>query len=137
MDYKEALEIGQARARRAAEAIEKWTGAKACAVCAVKPAGDAGEEGPAEWEPVGENSWKEVACDEGFTGAGGYHLLVVDEDGVPKASTVDRFALPMVIALAEGLPMPVADPGHGELWRLMGQAEERRTARHWALHMEA
>jgi len=135
MEYKEALEIGLVRARRAAEAIER-SGAKACAVCAVKPEADAGGGRPGDWEPVGERSWKDVARDEGFTGGGGYHLIVVDEDGVAKASTVERFGIPEILWLAEGMPMPLADPGHGELWCLMGQEEDRRDARDWALHTE-
>ena len=61
MDYGRAVEIGRGRAEEAAEAIRRWTGAEAMAVCAVKPA-----PGRGRWQPVGPQSLKEIARDDGW-----------------------------------------------------------------------
>ena len=55
--------------------------------------------------------FKEIARDDGRMGAGNYHVLVVDEDGVTKASSRERYPLEQAVQLAARVPMPVACPG--------------------------
>lgn len=119
MDYKKALEIGHKRAEEAAEAIHRWTGVEALAVCAVKP--DSTDE---RWRPVGKRSFKEIARDDGLRGDGRYHLLIVDENGTTKACTRKRYPLGEALRMADRLPIRVAMPGTGELWNEL-EKEER------------
>ena len=131
MKYKKALDMGHERANQAAKAIHRWTGVKAHAVCAVKPGrGDHG------WRPVGQQSWKEIARDDGFRGNGDFHLLVIDEDGAVKACSKDRIPLGEVLGLADRLPLPVAMPGRGQLSQHMAEEDLRTNARDYALHVE-
>jgi len=132
MKYSKALAIGHRRAEEAADALRRWTGVAACAVCGVKPA-----PGGRGWEPVGAGSRKEIVRDSGFRGEGKYHLLVVDESGTAKACTRDRFPLGEVLRLADQLPMTVAMPGQGKLSRALEEEDLRVNARNDALHMEA
>ena len=118
MDYRKALDIGHERANHAADALRRWTGVEALAICAVKP--DSADDG--RWKPVGGRSFKEIARDDGFHGDGRYHLVIVDADGTAKACSRKRYDLAEVLRLAERLLLPVALPGKGELWR---QTEEK------------
>jgi hypothetical protein len=86
---------------------------------------------------VGKGCWKEISKHTGAVGSDTYHLIVVDEAGNVKACSNHRFELPEVLRLAERLPLPVAEPGHGELWRAMEQEESAREARTWVLHPDA
>lgn len=113
MDYQKALETGRVRAEQAAQAMQRWTGVKAIAVCAVKPAGGSDSRTIGDWQPVGRRNYKEIARDEGIYGRGNYHLLVVDESGTAKACSVERFALAKVLRLAERLALPMAVHGRG------------------------
>ena len=131
MDYKKALDIGHERADQAAEAIRRWTGVKAMAVCAVQPG-----RGKRDWKPVGQQSWKEIAQDNGFRGGGNFHLLVIDEDGAVKACSKDRFPLGEVLRLANRLPLPVAMPGRGQLSQRLDEEDLRTDATEHALHVE-
>ena len=70
MRYEQALKIGRARAEMAAEAIRRWTGVKATAVCAVKPALGSDPRTTGKWEPVGQRNYKEIARDDGIQGRG-------------------------------------------------------------------
>jgi hypothetical protein len=117
MKYKRALEIGRARAEAAAEAMQRWTSAKACAVCAVKPGTGWDAYRTGDWMPVGQQCYKEIARDDGSQGKGNYHLLVMDEEGVIKACSLERFPLAEALRLTKRLPMSVALPGKGELWQ--------------------
>jgi hypothetical protein len=69
-------------------------------------------------------------------GDGRYHLLVVDERGAVKACSRDRFPLPEALRLVERLPLQVAMPGQGELWRLLQEEDLRKDAREHGLHVE-
>jgi len=116
MKYEKALEIGRTRADMAAEVIQRWAGVKAIAVCAVKSAYGQNLEAR-EWEPVGKQSYKEIARDDGMLGGGNYHLLVVDKAGTAKACSMERFPLDKVLNLADRLPLIVAASYKGELWK--------------------
>jgi hypothetical protein len=136
MEYGKALKIGRTRAEEAAETIRRWTGIKACAVCAVKPACGRNPGTTRAWVPVGQESWKEIARDDGIRGRGNYHLLVVDKNGEVKACSLERFPLGEVLRMADRLPMRVAKPGEGELWKCLDEEDRRIEAKYHALHAE-
>jgi len=129
MNYKKALDMGHERANQAAEAIRRWTGVKAYAVCAVQPG-----RGNRDWKPVGQHGWKEIAKDDGFYGDSKYHVLVVDETGTVKACTKKRFPLGEALRLADRLPLPVAKSG--DLSKQLEELELRTNARDHALRVE-
>jgi hypothetical protein len=129
VDYKKALDVGRVRADVAAKALRRWTGVPSMAVCAVKPGRD-GER----WLPVGEQSFKEIARDDGFRGGGDYHLLVVDEDGTAKACSRKRFPLVEALRLVKRLPLPVV--AGGELSQVLQEQDLREDAREHGLHVE-
>jgi len=129
--YEKALDLGRLRARDAARALRRWTGVESMALCAVKAA-----PWPERWLPVGEQSYKEIALDEGYRRSGKYSLLVVDETGAVKACSRKLYALAEVLRLADRLPMPVAMPGRGELWRQIREEDRREDAREHGLHVE-
>jgi hypothetical protein len=134
MKHEKALAIGIAHANVAAEAIQRWTGVKAIAVFAVKSVPGIGSRASESWEPVGTNSYKEIARDDGMRGGGNYHLLVVDDSGTAKACTLQRYPLAEVLKLAGRLPLAVASPGEGELWKRLVQQDDRRYAVDRAKH---
>jgi len=88
------------------------------------------------WKPVGRESLKEIARDDGICGGGRYHLLVVDERGAVKACSRDRLPLAEALWLMERLPLRVAMPGQGELWRELREAGRREDAREHGLRVE-
>jgi len=136
MDYGKALDIGRARAEQAAEALTRWTGAAAYPVCAVKPAYGTDPLTARTWKPVGRESLKEIARDDGIRGGGRFHLLVLDERGAVKACSRDRFSPAEALRLVERLPFRVAMPGRGELWRLLQEGDLREDACEHGLHVE-
>jgi len=136
MNYQKALEIGKIRAKEAAEAIRRWTGVEAYDVCAVKPARSTDRRRTRDWQPVGRQSLKDIACDKGFRGDGDYHLLVIDEDGTVKATSRDRYPLGEVLRLADRPPMRVAILNDGELWKKLEEEDLRINARANALRIE-
>jgi len=136
MKYGKALDIGRARAEQAAKALARWTGVAAYPVCAVKPAYGTDPLTARTWKPVGRESLKEIARDDGIRGGGRYHLLVVDERGKVKACSRDRFPPAEALRLVERLPLPVAMPGQGELWQRLQEEELRQDAREHGLHVE-
>jgi len=136
MKYGKALDIGRARAEQAAKALARWTGVATYPVCAVKPAYGTDPLTARTWKPVGRESLKEIARDDGIRGGGRYHLLVVGERGTVKACSRDRFPLAEALRLMEQLPLQVAMPGQGELWRLLQEEDRREDAREHGLHVE-
>ena len=129
MQYEKALDIGRLRARDAARALRRWTGVEAMALCAVKAA-----HWRERWLPVGEQSFKETALDEGYRHSGKYSLLVVDETGAVKACSRKLYPLAEVLRFAGRLPMPVM--ADGELSRLLQERDLREDVREHALHVE-
>jgi hypothetical protein len=137
MRYEQALKIGKARAEQAAEVLRRWTGIKAIAVCAVKTAYDSEPRTTKKWEPVGQRSYKEIARDDGVRGRGNYHLLVLDKNGAAKACSMERFPLGEVLELADRLPLSVAAPGKGELWKQLAEEDYRMYAVYRAKYPDA
>ena len=136
MDYAKALNIGRMRADTAAKALGRWTGIEAMSVCAVKPKYGDDPRRARDWKPVGEQSFKEIAQDDGAQGGGNYHLLIVDDEGTGKACSRKRFPLPEALRLMERLPLPVAVTGRRELSRRLEECELGTTAREHALQVE-
>jgi hypothetical protein len=87
---------------------------RAVEVCAVKPAKDAGLDAR-DWEPVGEDSFKEVCIRSGPTGGQEAYVLVVDGGGTAKACTQKAYALPIAVQIARGIPLPVFAGRNGTL----------------------
>jgi len=137
MRHSNAFEVGRARAEQAAATLQAWTGIGAVAVCVLRsrPNRDAGHAG--DWQPVGEGCWKEICSHNGAMGSDTYHLLVVDEAGSVKACSRERLDLRTVLELAERVPLPVASPGEGELWRALEREENTREARSRVLYADA
>jgi len=99
------------------------------ALCAVKAA-----RWPERWLPVGEQSYKEIARDDGYRGGGDYALLVVDETGAVKACSRKLYPLAEVLRLADRLPLPVM--ADGELSKVLRERDTRDDVREDALHVE-
>jgi hypothetical protein len=137
MDYKLALDTGHKRAEQAAEALARWTGVQTYPLCAVQPAPGSDPRTKGNWEPVGQQSYKEIARDEGIYGKGNYHVLVVDENGTAKACSRKRFALADVLRLVERLPLPVAAAGWGELWGALDRKANAGEVRSRSVRAEA
>jgi hypothetical protein len=137
MDYEDALKIGRARAENAARVLQRWAGVKATAVCSVRPLPGGDPDNARDWEPIGTGCWKEICRHTGALGHGEYHLLVVDETGSVKACSRERFDLQKALELASRLPLPVAEPGTGELWLAMEGVENAREARSRVLYADA
>jgi len=127
MNYRDALRIGRDRADQAAEIIRRWANVAAYPVCAVRPTQGDGDSAHG-WDPVGRQSFKEIVRDDGAFGLGDFHLLVVDEQGSAKACSKERFALAKAVELATRVPLPVAMPGRGELWRELEARHDRAAA---------
>lgn len=102
----------------------------------VKPACGADPGTTRAWVPVGQESWKEIARDEGIRDRGNYHLLIVDFNGTAKACSLERFPLGEVLRLVDRLPLRVAAPGEGELWKRLDEEDRRATTRFRALHVD-
>jgi len=137
MDYKLALDTGRKRAEQAAEALARWTGVETYPLCAVQPAPGSERRGARDWEPVGQQSYKDIARDEGIYGRGNYHVLVVDEHGTAKACSRKLFGWVDVLRLVERLPLPVAAPGWGELWNALDRKPDAGEVRSRSVRAEA
>jgi hypothetical protein len=92
MQYEEALIIGKRRRTDAAMALAGYVRERVTEVCAVKPSKDSGLDAR-DWEPVGEESFKEICIRTGLTGDKEAYLLVVDRDGTAKACTQRTYPL--------------------------------------------
>jgi len=67
MEYEQALIIGKRRRTDAALALGTYVRERATEVCAVKPARGAGLDAR-DWEPVGEENFKELCARTGPCG---------------------------------------------------------------------
>ena len=106
MDYEQALVIGKRRRSDAMMTLTMYVQERALEVCAVKPSRDSGLDAR-EWEPVGEESFKEICIRSGGMTSGEAHLLIVDADGTAKACTQKTYALPIALQMARWIPLPV------------------------------
>ena len=125
MEYEQALIIGKRRRADAAVALGGYVRERVTDLCAVKPSKDAGLDAR-DWEPVGEENYKEVCIRRGPTGDEEAYLVVVDADGRAKACTQRTYPLSLALQMAQSIPLPTyAGPG-AALWELLQAQEERR-----------
>ena len=125
MEYEQALIIGKRRRADAAMALAGYVRERVTEVCAVKPAKGAGLDAK-DWEPVGEENFKEICIHRGPTGDEEVYLVLVDGDGTPKALTQRTYPLPLALQMAQAIPLPTyAGPG-AVLWELLQAQAERR-----------
>ena len=120
MEYEQALIIGKRRRADAAMALGGYVREKAMEVCAVKPSKDSGLDAR-DWEPVGEESFKEICIRTVLTGDREAYLLVVDRDGTAKACTQRTYPLSIALQMAWAFPLPAYV---GEGGTLLEQAHE-------------
>jgi len=120
MEYEQALIIGKRRRADAAVALGGYVRERVTEVCAVKPSKKSGLDAR-DWEPVGEESFKEVCIRTGLTGDREAYLLVVDRDGTAKACTQRTYPLPIALQMAWAFPLPAYV---GEGGTLLAQATE-------------
>ncbi|MCX5653802.1 MAG: hypothetical protein NTY65_04020 [Planctomycetota bacterium] len=74
-----------------------------------------------DWEPVGEENYKELVVRRGLGDDREAYLVVVDADGTAKACTQKVYPLAIAMQLAWGLPLPTYV---GEGGTLLAQATE-------------
>jgi len=111
MEYEQALIIGKRRRADAAIALGGYVRERVTDLCAVKPSKDSGLDAR-DWDPVGEENFKEVCIRRGLTGDREAYLLVVDRDGAAKACTQRTYPLPIALQMAWAIPLPTyAGPG--------------------------
>jgi len=120
MEYEQALIIGKRRRADAAMALGGYVREKVTEVCAVKPSKNSGLDAR-DWEPVGEESFKEICIRTGLTGDREAYLLVVDHDGTAKACTQRTYPLSLALQMAWAFPLPAYV---GEGGTLLAQATE-------------
>jgi hypothetical protein len=126
MEFEQAAIIGKRRRADAALFLSGHMRERAAEVCAVKPAKDAGLDAR-DWEPVGEENFKEICMHRGPTGDEEAYLVVVDADGRAKACTQRTYPLPLALQMAQAIPLPTyAGPG-ASLMELI-QADAMRKA---------
>jgi len=87
--------------------------------------------------PVSHESWKEIARNDGFRSGGRYHLVVVDDERTAKACRRESLPLEEVLGLVGRLPLPVAAPVWGQLWRALYEKNVRPKAGECVPHVEA
>jgi len=125
MEFEQAAIIGKRRRADAAQFLSSYIKERVSDLCAVKPAKGAGLD-PKDWDPVGEESYKEICIRRGPTGDEEAYLVVVDADGRAKALTQRTYPLPLALQMAQSIPLPTyAGPG-AALWELLQAQAERR-----------
>ena len=130
MEYQQALIIGRRRRSEAALALSMYMQERATDVCAVKPAKDQGMDAK-EWEPVGEQSFKEICIRTSLSGDKEAYLVLTDADGTVKACSQRVYPMQIALQIAWTIPLPsYAAPGGA----LMAEAQEEamRKAQHIA-----
>jgi len=111
MEYEQALIIGKRRRADAAVALGGYVRERVTDLCAVKPSKDSGLDAR-DWDPVGEENFKEICIRRGPTGDEEAYLVVVDRDGAAKALTQRTYPLPLALQMAQAIPLPTyAGPG--------------------------
>jgi len=125
MEYEQALIIGKRRRTDAALALSNYVRERAGEVCAVKPSRDSGLDAR-DWEPVGEENFKEICIRTGPTGDREAYLLVVDGGGTAKACTQRTYPLPIAMQMAWAIPLPVYAGRNGELIAEIHEAAMKR-----------
>jgi len=125
MEYEQALIIGKRRRADAAMALGGYIRERATEVCAVKPSKDSGLDAR-DWEPVGEESFKEICIRRGLSGDEEAYLLVVDGDGTAKACTQRTYPLSIALQMAWAFPLPTYTGQGGTLLEQASEAAMRK-----------
>jgi hypothetical protein len=120
MEFEQAAIIGKRRRVDATLFLSGHMRERAAEVCAVKPAKNAGLDAR-DWEPVGEENYKEICIRRGLIGDEEAYLLIVDETGSAKACTQKLYPLAIAMQMAWGLPLPTYV---GEGGTLLAQATD-------------
>ena len=84
-----------------------------------------------EWEPVGEQSFKEICIRTSLSGDKEAYLVLTDADGTVKACSQRVYPMQIALQIAWTIPLPAyAGPGGA----LMSEAQEEamRKAQHTA-----
>ena len=87
MEYEQALIIGKRRRADAAMALAGYVRERVTDLCAVKPSKDSGLDAR-DWDPVGEENFREVCIRRGPSGDEEAYLVVVDGNGDPPSGFV-------------------------------------------------
>ena len=125
MEYEQALIIGKRRRADAAMALSGYIRERATEVCAVKPSKNSGLDAR-DWEPVGEESFKEICVRTGLSGDREAYLLVVDDDGTAKACTQRTYPLSIALQMAWAFPLPTYTGQGGTLLEQASEAAMRK-----------
>jgi hypothetical protein len=125
MEFEQAAIIGRRRRLDAAMALGGYVREKVVVVCTVKPSKDSGLDAR-DWDPVGEENYKELVIRRSLCDEREAYLVVVDADGRTKACTQRTYPLPLALQMAQSIPLPTyAGPG-AALWELLQAQAERR-----------
>ncbi|MGB6919333.1 MAG: hypothetical protein WBF96_12495, partial [Phycisphaerae bacterium] len=103
MEYEQAFIIGKRRRADAAVALGGYVRERVTDLCAVKPSKDSGLDAR-DWEPVGEENYKEICVRRGPSGDEEAYLVVVDGTGSPKACTQRTYPLPLALQMVQAIP---------------------------------
>jgi hypothetical protein len=125
MEYEQALIIGKRRRADAAMALGGYVREKVTEVCAVKPSKDSGLDAR-DWEPVGEENFKELVIRRSLCDEREAYLVVVDADGTAKACTQRTYPLPLALQMAWACPLPTYTGQGGTLLEQANEAAMRK-----------
>ena len=126
MEFEEASIIGKRRRADATLALSGYMRERAMELCAVKPGKNAGLDAR-DWEPVGEQNFKEICIRTGPTGDREAYLLVVDGNGTAKACTQRTYPLPIALQLVWAIPLPAFTGRDGALMAAAQEAAMRKS----------
>ncbi len=135
MKYEEAAAVGAARCAAATGILEASSGLKAQAVCAVRPPEKPDQVPAGGWQPVGRESFVEVAV---FPNKGDENALlgVVDDKGVFKACLREFLPLKEALNLWKQVRLPVAMHKGSTLRRLLEEQDLTEQVRNSTLRID-
>ena len=128
MEYEQALIIGKRRRADAAMALGGYVRERVTEICAVKPAKCAGLDAR-DWEPVGEENFKELVIRRSLGDEQEAYLVVVDGDGTAKACTQRTYPLSIALQMAWACPLPTYVGPGGTLLEQAHEAAMRKAQR--------
>ena len=125
MEFEQAAIIGKRRRADSAMALGGYVREKAMEVCAVKPSKDSGLDAR-DWEPVGEENYKELVVRRSLSDDREAYLVVVDADGTAKACTQRTYPLSIALQMAWAFPLPTYTGQGGTLLEQASEAAMRK-----------
>ena len=128
MDTAARVMDGKRRRADAAMALGGYVREKAMEVCAVKTSKDSGLDAR-DWEPVGEENYKELVVRRGLGDEREAYLVVVDADGTAKACTQKVYPLAIALQLAWAWPLPTYTGRDGTLMTIAHEEAMRKAQR--------